>query len=216
MSVSSQPINLRTHSLAASSIAGPVSIVTSMAELTRSIETLDSLVADAPGSLVVVDSIAALARLDFDLADLPARQALLSRLSAHMKRVASIADCVILVTNQVTTADGTRSGASATRSASSSSASSSSAPVDDSDAAENPSEVADDLSLIPALGNTWSHCINVRLVFEYLPAESTEGHPCADARVPRRARVVKSPLVGATELPFRIDATGVVDVACGE
>jgi hypothetical protein len=54
---------------------------------------------------------------------------------------------------------------------------------------------------VAALGNTWSHSVNSRLLLEYVPDTAA-----------RRVRIAKSPLVGAASLYYEIGVEGPVAV----
>jgi RecA/RadA recombinase len=118
-------------------------------ELRRIVENLESTMSRVQARLVVVDSIAALARRDFDGSGLRARQAQLSDIAAKLKQLADAYNAVVLVTNQV-------SGVLA-----------------DDEGGALPSGM-----VRPALGNTWSHCVNTRLVLEMttLEVDTATGH----------------------------------------
>ena len=90
--------------------------------------------------LLLVDSVAAVARQEYS--SIVHRQAWLNQQASLLKYIAERFEIPVVVTNQVTTRFNSHSDGGQ----------------------ENSS------SLLPALGNTWSHCVNTRLV---LDAEKT-------------------------------------------
>lgn len=95
--------------------------------------------------IVVIDSVAALARTEFSggsSSSLVARQDMLSRLATTLKFMAETFNIPILVTNQV--------------SSTSSSSTSFGSGFDDSFGHHQTA----------ALGNTWAHAVNIRIFFE--------------------------------------------------
>jgi RecA/RadA recombinase len=154
--------------------------------------------------LVVLDSIAALTRVTgpsagrFD--DRNVRQSeLVARIAQRLKWIAETCDVPVLVTNQVMDArwaqDRHRGGQHVMETADcfalSDTGAAGAAPV-----AQLSSWV------LPALGNTWSHCVNVRVALEI-----------TDARAGlRRARIVKAPHMAEVTMHFRIAGGGVEEV----
>lgn len=106
------------------------------------VDGLESVMARVRARLVVVDSIAALIRRDFDTSGLRERQAHLSSIAAKLKQLADAYGAVVLVTNQVSGVLGEGEGGAL------------------------PSGM-----VRPALGMTWSHCVNTRLVLEMTKLE---------------------------------------------
>ena len=98
-------------------------------ELLASLE--ETVIAESVG-LVVVDSVAALARNEFDRASLPQRQSRLSKQASLLKWLASVFSIPVVVTNHVS------------------------------------KHIASTTDVVPALGNTWSHAVNIRLVLAAL------------------------------------------------
>ncbi|GAB4819790.1 hypothetical protein N2152v2_006836 [Parachlorella kessleri] len=124
-----------------------VTVVTpdSSAGLMQCLQSLETLVIDHAARLIIVDSIAALARSDYGAGAGPGstladRQALLSQQAARLKQLAETFRIPVLVTNQVTTMMRGGEGASA--------------------------GVGGEGQLTAALGTLWAHAVNTRLVLE--------------------------------------------------
>ena len=124
--------------------------------------------------LLVIDSLAALFRRTFGPDSMALRQDLLMRITARLKWLADKFDLFVVITNHVTAQF--QVGQSLRISADSSPAS----------------------SIKPALGNTWSHCVNTRLAMDG-PVEQ------------RRILVVKSPVCGQHSFPFQINEAGIME-----
>ena len=73
---------------------------TSAMDLFKSIQRLEGLIAESDVRLIVVDSIAALARRDFNSDEIPQRQALLVRKASILKYYAGTYNIPVLTTNQ--------------------------------------------------------------------------------------------------------------------
>ncbi|CAK9875588.1 unnamed protein product, partial [Sphagnum jensenii] len=104
-----------------------------------------------PVKLIVIDSVAALFRADFDnnKTDLTKRASLYFRLSAKLKQYAQQFNIAIVVTNQVT---------------------------DCFDEVQSDQEYVEHLMtsgrfVRPALGLSWSHCVNTRLFLSRIPQQ---------------------------------------------
>ncbi|CAM6036314.1 unnamed protein product, partial [Sphagnum compactum] len=104
-----------------------------------------------PVKLIVIDSVAALFRADFDTnkTDLTKRASLFFRLSAKLKQYAQQFNIAIVVTNQVT---------------------------DCFDEVQSDQEYMEHLMtsgrfVRPALGLSWSHCVNTRLFLSRIPQQ---------------------------------------------
>ncbi|GJP69726.1 hypothetical protein CLOP_g725 [Closterium sp. NIES-67] len=129
--------------------------------------------------LIVIDSIAALVRIEFGADNLVQRQQLLSHQASKLKYLAESFCLPVLVTNHVA-------------SASSSSSTSSSRSVGPSAPSEADGRRA-------ALGAKWSHCVNVRLLL------STVTHAAGSHRV---LHIAKAPMAPQISFPFAITNSG--------
>ena len=70
--------------------------------------------------------------------------------------------------------------------------------------------------LLPALGNTWAHCVNTRLrlnATKEVRRITSPGHSNASEIevIKRTLKITKSPLSGPVELQYEINERGVVD-----
>ena len=157
-------------------------------QLLNMLNDLEEMMISGKVQLLVLDSVAALVRLDFATrTHIIARQQMLSKQAAQLKYLASTFNIPVLVTNQVTstesinkmftmqTAEGVQVAATL----------------------PEPSYV----SLNPALGNTWAHCVNVRILIELF----------AHSQSLRRVRIVKSPSCSSNSAYVDITAKGIVE-----
>lgn len=119
--------------------------------------------------LIIIDSIASHCRKEFGRGSNGSRSDLLATEAAILKYIAEVFKIPILVTNQVTTK------------------------MEELDANESNSYVT------AALGNSWSHSVNTRLVLQYTQWTKE-----------RTITIVKSPLAPTMTCPVRIDEAGVV------
>ena len=115
------------------------------AALMARLQELERCVLGRAARLVVVDSVAALARVGFGRDETAQRQRQLGQQAAALKAVAERCRCVVVVTNQVTTQFGGGGGGGAN---------------------SRPAESR----LAAALGTQWAHAVNTRLVLEALPS----------------------------------------------
>ena len=140
--------------------------------------------------LIVIDSIAFHFRQD--LKDMQSRQRLLSQISQQLNEIAYKSQLAVVVTNHVTNSYSNTSrteGSTSTNTNSSSSSSSSSGQ-------------GGNRSIIPALGEHWSHCITNRIMLGWDDKDLGR----------RRATLVKSPTKAMTTAVFRVVDIGVRDV----
>jgi RAD51-like protein 1 len=159
--------------------------LTSCKELVGRLRALQRLVIEKNVKLLIVDSVAAVARQEYS--SIVHRQAWLNQQASLLKYIAERFDIPVVVTNQVTT------------------------------------RLADDeklpANLTPALGNTWSHCVNTRLFLDKV-GESTAvgrgGEPDAAADPDIGSREIvhtmviqKSPMAGRLRLNYRIGEQGI-------
>eukprot|EP00752_Nemacystus_decipiens_P003321 g3073.t1 len=133
--------------------------------LLEQLESLQTRIIEGNVRLIILDSIAALARREFAREETITRQELLTRQAAVLKSLAYTFSAVVVVTNQVTTSFSSASGLQGGRHNIASHKNSSSR-------AGNPAfetEVSGgrgESYIIPALGNTWHHCVSNRLILE--------------------------------------------------
>ncbi|XP_065883487.1 DNA repair protein RAD51 homolog 2-like isoform X2 [Dysidea avara] len=122
--------------------------------------------------LIVVDSIASLVRKEFDVRrneGISKRSALLSKQASILKSIAESYGIPVVVTNQITRFI-----------------------YDDPDWLEGENETM----VTTALGNTWSHCVNTRLLLSYSGRN-------------RNLMIVKSPIAPFYQLDYTIDTKGI-------
>jgi len=132
--------------------------------------------------------------------------------AAALKRLADAFDLAVLITNQVTSSvndsNGGRSIGDQTAQLSAITGTSNAMalpgqrhgpPVSGGGGGLDGKATSSD-ALIPALGNTWHHCVSTRLVCEQFPSHRT-------------LTVAKSPLAAATTVPFQVTAKGLEELA---
>lgn len=152
-----------------------VVVESSCDSLLKRLKGLEETIIKTEIGLVIVDSIASLIRKEFDAHSSNERSDLLAVEAALLKYIAESFSIPVLVTNQVTTK------------------------LEDLDAPDGGSFVT------AALGNTWSHSVNTRLLLEYLPASQE-----------RMVTIMKSPLSAKSQSPFAITEHGLVSTGAAE
>ncbi|CAM9349639.1 unnamed protein product [Pylaiella littoralis] len=163
--------------------------------LLERLESLQTRIIEGNVRLIILDSVAALARRDFAREDTMNRQELLTRQAAVLKSLAYTFSAVVVVTNQVTTGFSSTSGIQA------GSRQGIASHTNSSSRKENPAfetEVSGgrgESHIIPALGNTWHHCVSNRLILE-----QHEGY--------REMHLTKSPLAPAVSCRFVVQESG--------
>jgi hypothetical protein len=154
--------------------------------------------------LVVVDSVGALFRAHLD-EDIPARSKMLVALAAEMKALSEQLDVAFVVINQVTDSFATDANA------------------------RLGGVLAGSTSLAKraALGQTWSHCVNTRILLsllqlprvaptEWLSHDARVGAPSLyPAHQRRLLQIVLSPCVVQGSCEYIIDASGIRDAPAG-
>ena len=159
-----------------------------MADVVARLASLEDLMAVTRVRLVVLDSVAAPARREFDHRDqgaMASRSDMLARQASLLKALAEAFRVPVIVTNQVTTVvNSNRDGAAVT---------------------------AVDEELLPALGTTWAHCVSNR----FLLADGS-GDKGGDGRGDRGHGcgvlvVLKSPCAPNVKLRFVIEAAGMCE-----
>ena len=121
-----------------------------LSEMLQRLNGLEEALIDRGVRLLIVDSVAALARAQFGRGQLTQRQELLGQIASALKQLAERLGMAAFVTNQVTTRVGAR-----VRHA--------------HDTAGGGGDAADadsPGSVTAALGTKWAHCVNTRLVLE--------------------------------------------------
>ncbi|XP_051885583.1 DNA repair protein RAD51 homolog 2 isoform X2 [Pristis pectinata] len=162
-------------------------------DVLRRVESLEDDVISKGVKLIVVDSIASVIRKEFDTrlqGNLSERSNLLSSEAATLKYLAEEFSIPVILTNQITTRIGQRQAA-----------------------IFKPGSMVDDLLqsegcgvnpdgetgyVTAALGNTWSHSVNTRLIMQYLDYHS------------RQIIVAKSPLAPFAMFIFTIQNSGLI------
>lgn len=134
------------------------------------LEKLEETIIERNVKLIIVDSIASLARKEFGGHDLITdRNNLLMKEATLLKYYAETFNIAVLVTNQVTT--------------------------------NVSSEFAKESSLVAALGNTWAHAVNTRLMVRCNPDNEI-----------RELMITKSPLCKLSKIYYKIQGEGLVMV----
>ncbi|CAM1311318.1 RAD51B (predicted) [Pycnogonum litorale] len=142
--------------------------------------------------LVVIDSIASLVRKEYGVADNIDRTNLLSTQALLLKQLAKDFNIPILLTNQITSSKMSTGSFTKRRKIQQ-------CIVDEDRIYGNPSTTGEGSNyVIPSLGNTWSHCVNTRLVLQYV--DETR----------RQITVVKSPLAPVAAFTYIIQDKGIV------
>ncbi|KAL9953379.1 hypothetical protein ACROYT_G040788 [Oculina patagonica] len=136
--------------------------------------------------LIILDSMASLVRKEFDSRvsrNLSERTALLSKEAAILKYLAETFHIPVVVTNQITTRFLGASGSAA---------------FQDVDGADAEPDEDDGSHVTAALGNTWSHAVNTRLIVQYLDEKF------------RQVSISKSPVAPFASFVYTIHAKGIV------
>ncbi|XP_023402061.2 DNA repair protein RAD51 homolog 2 isoform X3 [Loxodonta africana] len=130
-------------------------------EVLQRIESLEEEIISKGVKLVIIDSVASVVRKEFDTqlqGNMKERSKFLAREAASLKYLAEEFSIPVILTNQITT-HLSRTLASQADLVS---------PADDL----SPSEGSSASSCVTAaLGNTWSHSVNTRLILQYLDSE---------------------------------------------
>ncbi|XP_072819382.1 DNA repair protein RAD51 homolog 2 isoform X1 [Vicugna pacos] len=157
-------------------------------EVLQRIQSLEEEIISKGVKLVIIDSVASVVRKEFDTqlqGNLRERNKFLAREAASLKYLAEEFSIPVILTNQITTH---LSGALASQADLVS-------PADDL----SPSKDTSGSSCVTAaLGNTWSHCVNTRLILQDLGSER------------RQILIAKSPVAPFTTLVYTIEKEGLV------
>mmetsp|Transcript_7487 Transcript_7487/g.8999 ORF Transcript_7487/g.8999 Transcript_7487/m.8999 type:complete len:346 (+) Transcript_7487:69-1106(+) len=163
----------------------PVSSKQVLAEL----QALEVKIISNKVRLLLVDSVAALVRLDYSSrGQIFERQKMLSKQASQLKYLANTFSIPVLVTNQVSSFESTQSKESTIKTA-------------EGVSLESTSSEPSYAMLNPTLGNTWAHCVNVRILIEVL----------SEYRA-RRMRIIKSPSCASMDVYVAIKARGIVGI----
>ena len=172
-----------------------VVIPQSLQELKVRIENLKPALTQSDAKLIVIDSIARLARTEGAIGgvaglssgeSLVKRQNILSGIAAALKRHAEQLNVAVVVTNQVTTNTNADSNY-----------------LNSNDPAKA-NMVSRDSRVAAALGTKWAHCVNIRI--------SMSGAIDGKADGKREMRVVKSPRTALSRFLYRITASGCASI----
>nr|XP_027220905.1 DNA repair protein RAD51 homolog 2-like [Penaeus vannamei] len=162
-----------------------------ISNLSQILETLEVTAVEKDAGLLIVDSIASLARKEIMAGSSQANIARVNQLASWAARLKSIAQqlniCVV-VTNQVTSRFSDKE------------------PVITGEANEDEAETSFSTGvkenvysthITPALGNTWTHCVNTRLILQY------------DGSNSRQLIIAKSPVAPFAAFSYIIGAGGI-------
>eukprot|EP00072_Mus_musculus_P061484 XP_011242338.1 PREDICTED: DNA repair protein RAD51 homolog 2 isoform X8 [Mus musculus] len=156
--------------------------------LLQRLESLEEEIISKGVKLVIVDSIASVVRKEFDpklQGNIKERNKFLGKGASLLKYLAGEFSIPVILTNQITTH---LSGALPSQADLVS-------PADDLSLSEGTSGSS---CLVAALGNTWGHCVNTRLILQYLDSER------------RQILIAKSPLAAFTSFVYTIKGEGLV------
>ncbi|KAM3853011.1 DNA repair protein RAD51 homolog 2 [Vipera latastei] len=159
----------------------------------KRIKSLEEEIISKNVKLIIVDSVASVIRKEFDTkrqGNLKERSNLLSKEASILKYLAEEFSIPVILTNQITTwlSDGLAVQADLL------------SPVDDLSLSEGSSRNGDGDSgyVTAALGNTWSHCVNTRLILQYFDSKT------------RQILVAKTPIAPLTSFLYIIENSGLV------
>lgn len=159
---------------------------TSLTDLAKRLEALEEAIIDHKVRLVIIDSVAHLARAEFGGREkVVQRQSVLGAIASTLKRHAEKHELAVLAVNQVTT----RLGNAVKHAANG---------EDGGGVVEDDGGGGDleSTGITAALGTKWAHCVNTRLVLDV--ADSGE----------RTMKIVKSPLCALTAFRYYVDGRG--------
>ncbi|XP_013927971.1 PREDICTED: DNA repair protein RAD51 homolog 2 [Thamnophis sirtalis] len=159
----------------------------------KRIKSLEEEIISKNVKLIIVDSVASVVRKEFDTkrqGNLKERSNLLTKEASILKYLAEEFSIPVILTNQITTwlSDGLAVQADLL------------SPVDDLSLSEGSSRNGEGESgyVTAALGNTWSHCVNTRLILQYLDSKT------------RQILVAKTPIAPLTSFLYIIENSGLV------
>nr|XP_060618197.1 DNA repair protein RAD51 homolog 2 isoform X4 [Anolis sagrei ordinatus] len=159
----------------------------------KRIESLEEEIISKNVKLVILDSVASVVRKEFDTklqGNLRERTNLLTKEASILKYLAEEFSIPVILTNQITTwlSEGLAVQADLL------------SPADDLLLSEGPSRngAGESGYVTAALGNTWSHSVNTRLILQYLNSQT------------RQLQIAKSPSAPFTSFLFVIEKSGLV------
>jgi RAD51-like protein 1 len=180
-----------------------------LSEILQRLNGLEEALIDHGVRLLVVDSMAALARAEFGRGQLQQRQELLGQIASVLKQQAERLHLAVFVTNQVTTrigaAAGHDTGPGAGREEEDGGGIGGGGA--ERDAGSRDAGSRDAGSVTAALGTKWAHCVNTRLVLEGAAGGGNADAAGGGARV---VKVVKSPRCALAGFEYEVRAGGVV------
>ena len=183
----------------------------SVAELAAHVGDLERLALETNARLIVIDSIAALARREYG-GSVPARQMMLSLQATKLKSIAEGLALPVVVTNQLNAKRRTASSGGGRGDGRVGAAAANGVKL----GLDAGVDAMCDASLVPALGNTWSHCVNSRLFLRRVDGgDGGDGVSNAwngggyRSEVQRSIAIVKSPIAGVFHTRFLLDHAGV-------
>ena len=171
--------------LQALSKAVHVSFVQTTANLLDRLGTLEEDIIQHNIKLVILDSVASLVRKEFR-GNMAERTDILAREASLLKYLSASFNIPVVVTNQVTTRFDVPVGFEKSR-----------------HKPQDPTPEPAKNFVVAALGNTWSHAVNTRLIVEYVSSHSENP---ADVR---KIKITKSPIAPFASFLYKIDATGI-------
>eukprot|EP01034_Spumella_vulgaris_P029022 gene29022-35996_t len=166
---------------------------TTCKQLGEEIRQLQGVVIAQGVSLIIIDSVAALARKEA-LSEREKELYFINQAS-NLKKIAEMCNCVVLATNQVTMASSTNPSALYND-----------AILDEYGAAYQ-----------PALGPTWHHCVSIRLTMNTTltttsSRDADNGHTGVQTRQ-KYVSITKSPISGPHTMPFVVVSGGLASPA---
>lgn len=166
---------------AVSALARRVQVITpmSLSDLGKRLAALEEAIIDHKVRLVIIDSVAHLARAEFGREKVVQRQSVLGAVASTLKRHAEKHALAVLAVNQVTTRIGTFAKHASDKDNN----------TDDAGSEESSGITA-------ALGTKWAHCVNTRIALEVVGER-------------RRIKIVKSPLAPLTSFDYFVDGSGI-------
>ncbi|XP_006884862.1 PREDICTED: DNA repair protein RAD51 homolog 2 [Elephantulus edwardii] len=157
-------------------------------EVLQRLESLEEEIISNGVKLVIIDSVASVVRKEFDTqlqGNLVERNKFLAREAALLKYLAEEFSIPVILTNQITTHPSRALTSQADLVS----------PADDLSLSEGASTSS---CMTAALGNTWSHSVNTRLILQYLDSQR------------RQILIAKSPLAPFTSFVYTIKEEGLV------
>lgn len=161
--------------------------------LFEDIESLEALVISEGIKVIVIDSIAVLARKE-GLVETE-KETFLVRQANTLKLIAELCQCVVIITNQVSSTSSTNDG---------------------------PPSTSSSYVVNPSLGPIWDHCVSTRLTIQKLDEFNLSQGSTSQSQyevgnvlteTERLIKVAKSPMLSSSRLRCAIKKSGLVAVA---